>query len=98
MIFSRFLDDFNELLLSHLRENFFSTVSKCTIRKMIIMINNVNIFAGFQLTVFENKPTFAKKSVLHTTILMHSKARHCLRDLPRNDVCVTKTKPQNLKT
>ena len=65
---------------------------------MIIMINNVNIFAGFQLTVFENKPTFAKKSVLHTTILMHSKARHCLRDLPRNDVCVTKTKPQNLKT
>ena len=49
------------------------------------MINNVNIFAGSQLTVFENKPTFVKKSVLHTTILMHSKARHCLRDLLSNN-------------
>ena len=32
-------------------------------------------FAGFQLTVFENKLTFLKKAVLHTTTLMHCKAR-----------------------
>ena len=48
------------------------------------MTISVNVFAGFQLTVFENKSTFVKKSVLHTTILMDSKARHCLRDLFNN--------------
>ena len=40
---------------------FFSKVSKCTIRIMIITIINVNIFAGFLLTVFENKRAFVKK-------------------------------------
>ena len=40
-----------------------------------------DIFAGFQLTVFENKRTFMKKAVLHTTTLMHCKARKVLRDL-----------------
>ena len=45
------------------------------------MTNNVNIFAGFQLTVFKNKSTF----VLHATILMHSKARHCLHSLFSNN-------------
>ena len=50
------------------------------------MINNVNIFAGFHLSVFENKRTFVKKKcVLHTTILMQSKARQCLRDLFSNN-------------
>ena len=28
-------------------------------------------FAGFQLTIFENKRTFMKKAVLHTTTLMY---------------------------
>ena len=37
--------------------------------------------AGFQLTIFENKRTFMKKAVLHTTNLMHCKARKVLRDL-----------------
>ena len=37
-------------------------------------------FAGFQLTVFENKRTFMKKAVLHTTTLIHYKARQVLRD------------------
>ena len=36
---------------------------------------------GFQLTVFENERIFMKKAVLHTTTLMHCKARHGLRDL-----------------
>ena len=50
------------------------------------MINNVNIFAGFHLSVFENKRTFVKKKcVLHTTILMQSKTRQCLRDLFSNN-------------
>ena len=50
------------------------------------MIITVNIFAGFQLTVFKNKRTFVKKkSVRHATILMHSKAKHCLRDLFSNN-------------
>ena len=38
-------------------------------------------FAGFQLTVFENKLTFLKKAVLHTTTLMHCKARQVLGNL-----------------
>ena len=33
-----------------------------------------DIFAGTQLTVFENKRTFMKKTVLHTT---HSDALQC---------------------
>ena len=40
-----------------------------------------DIFSGFQLTVFENKRSFMKKTVLHTTTLMHCKARQVLRDL-----------------
>ena len=38
-------------------------------------------FAGFQLTVLENNPTFMKETVLHTTILMHCKARKVLLNL-----------------
>ena len=53
---------------------------------MIIIINVKSFleryfFAGFQLTVFENKRTFMEKAVLHTTTLMHCKARKLLRDL-----------------
>ena len=40
-----------------------------------------DIFSGFQLTVFENKHSFMKKTVLHTTTLIHCKARQVLRDL-----------------
>ena len=36
---------------------------------------------GFQLTVFENKGIFMKKSVLHTTTPTHFKARQILRNL-----------------
>ena len=35
----------------------------------------------FQSTVFENKRTFMKKAVLHTTTLMHRKPRQVLHDL-----------------
>ena len=42
-------------------------------------------FMGFQLTVVENKRTFMKKSVLHTTTLMDCKARQVLRDLFSTD-------------
>ena len=52
-----------------LSENFFSTVSKCAIKIMII---NVNIFAQFQLTVIENTGTFVKKIY---TAHNHSDAR-----------------------
>ena len=41
-------------------------------------------FVGFQLKVFENNRTFMekkKKAALHTTTLMHCKARQVLRDL-----------------
>ena len=38
-------------------------------------------FAGLQLIVFENKRTFMKKAVLHTTTQVHCKARHSLWDL-----------------
>ena len=44
-----------------------------------------DIFMGFQLTVVENKRTFMKKSVLHTTTLMDCKARQVLRDLFSTD-------------
>ena len=40
---------------------------------------------GFQLTVVENKRTFMKKIVLHTTTLMQCKARQFLRDLLSTD-------------
>ena len=39
------------------------------------------MFPGFQLSIFENKSTFMKNVVLHTTTLMHCKARQVLRDL-----------------
>ena len=58
--------------LFQLSENFFSTVSKCAIKIMIIMMINVNIFAGFQLIVIENTRTFAKKIY---TAHNHSDAR-----------------------
>ena len=35
----------------------------------------------FQLTVLENKRTFMKRVAVHTTALMHCKARQILRDL-----------------
>ena len=38
-------------------------------------------FKGFQLTAFENKPTFIKKAVLHTTTLMQGTARQVLDDV-----------------
>ena len=44
-------------------------------------VSGRDFFAGFQQTVFKNKPTFMKKAVLHKTTLMHSKARQVLRDL-----------------
>ena len=41
-----------------------------------------DIFAGFQLSAFENKSTFIKKkTVLNTSAQMHRKARHVLCDL-----------------
>ena len=40
-----------------------------------------DIFVRFQLTVFENKCTFMKKKILHTTTLKYCKARKVLRDL-----------------
>ena len=40
-----------------------------------------DIFAGFQSIFFKNKLTYMKKAVLHTTTLMHCKARQVLRDL-----------------
>ena len=39
------------------------------------------ILAGFQLTLFENKRNFSKKAVLHTTTLIHCRARKGLLDL-----------------
>ena len=38
-------------------------------------------FAGFQLTILENKRTFMKNVALHKTALMHCKARKFLSDL-----------------
>ena len=38
-------------------------------------------FAGVQSIVFENKRTFMKKAVLHTTTLMHCNSRQVSRDL-----------------
>ena len=65
-------------------------------------------FAGFQLTILENKRTFMKKAVLHITTLMHCKARKVLLDLfstnQGNDSAVrfvagaTKINLKNLKT
>ena len=52
---------------------------------MIIMINAQSFrkrhFCGISKTFFKNKLTFMKKAVLHTTTLMHCKARQVLRDL-----------------
>ena len=62
------------------------TFNKRTI--MIILITKVSwkdIFMGFHLTVVENKRTFMKKSVLHTTPLMHCKARQVWRDVFSTD-------------
>ena len=38
-------------------------------------VSGRDIFAEFQKTVFKNKLTFMKKTVLHTTTLMQCKAR-----------------------
>ena len=38
-------------------------------------------FAGVQLTVFKNKHSFMKKTVLYTTPMMHCKTRQVLRNL-----------------
>ena len=51
---------------------------------IIVIINvrsflEIHFFAGFQLTVLENKRTFAKKVAVHTTALMPCKARQILR-------------------
>ena len=40
-----------------------------------------NIFAGFQLTVCENKRTIVKKAALHPTTLVHFKARQVIHNL-----------------
>ena len=48
---------------------------------MIIIIISVKSFLEFQWTVLENKLTFMKKAVQHTTTLMHRKAWQVLRDL-----------------
>ena len=39
------------------------------------------LFAGFKLTVFEDKRSFMKNVVLHTTTLMHCKAWQVSCDL-----------------
>ena len=57
-----------------------SNLSLLTVHKCTIMIRK-DIFMGLQLTVFENKRAFIKKAVLHTTTLMHYKARHVLHNL-----------------
>ena len=44
------------------------------------MFSGNKFFAGFQVTVLENKRTFMKKVAVHTTALMHCKARQILRD------------------
>ena len=44
-----------------------------------------DIFAGFELTVFENKLTFMKKAAMHTTTLMHYKNKQVLGDLFRTN-------------
>ena len=43
--------------------------------------NKCQNFPGFQLTVFENTGTFMKNVALHTTTLMHCKARQVFRNL-----------------
>ena len=46
--------------------------------------NNVKSFLErhfYGISIVENKRTFMKKSVLHTTTLMDCKARQVLRDL-----------------
>ena len=52
---------------------------------IIIIINDKSFrkrhFCGISKTFFKNKLTFMKKAVLHTTTLMHCKARQVLRDL-----------------
>ena len=48
-------------------------------------VSRKDIFMRLQLTVVENKRTFMKKSVLHTTTLMDCKARQVLRDLFSTD-------------
>ena len=40
-----------------------------------------DILGGFQWTVFKNRLTLWKKSVLHITTPMHCKVRQVLRDL-----------------
>ena len=50
---------------------------------MIIIMPKVtwkDIFVRFQSTVFENKRTFIKKPVLHTTTLMRCTPRQVLCD------------------
>ena len=65
---------------------FLLTVNKCkiAITITIILMSKVfwkDIFSGFQLTVFKNKRSFMKKTVLHTATLMHCRARQVLHDL-----------------
>ena len=65
-----------------------------------------DIFVEFQLTVFENKYTFMEKDVLHTTTLMHCKARQVFCDLfstnqgsdMKFEAGATKINLKNLKT
>ena len=62
----------------------------------------------FQLTAFENKRTFMKKAVLHTTTLIHCKARQASHDLFSSNqgsgsymtfvAWATKISPKSLKT
>ena len=42
--------------------------------------NYLEIYFWFQLTVFENKSIFMKKTVLHATTLIHCKTRNVLHD------------------
>ena len=63
---------------------FLSRMNKCTIT--IITIIHIKsflerLFYGSSINSFENKRTFTKKAVLHTTTLMHCKARHVLHYL-----------------
>ena len=51
----------------------------------IIIINVKSLLEGhfwrISINKFENKLTFVKKNVLHTTTLLHCKARQVLRNL-----------------
>ena len=77
---------------------------------MMIMIIIINAkifpkrhFCGISKTFFKNKLTFIKNAVLHTTTLIHCKAKQVLRDLRNGSEITfaagaTKVHVKNMKT